>query len=106
MKYTTGTLMEHALSWWTAFAQEKGLENAFNLSWYDFKKEMVKKYYSHSDLRNLDTEFYHLVVKGTDLAAYMRCFQELKVFCAHMVPDNENLLKKFIGGLPPSIEGM
>ena len=32
-------------------------------------------------------------------------FQELKVFCTHVVPDNEKLLKRFIGGLRSCIEG-
>lgn len=79
------------------------MEDAYSTSWEDFKKAMVKKYYSRSDLRKLDTEFYYLAMKGSDLTAYVRCFQELKVFCAHMVPDNEKLLEKFIGGLPASI---
>ena len=105
VKYATGTLLEHALSWWNAYVQEKGMEEAYSTSWEDFKKAMVKKYCSRSDLRKLDTEFYYLAVKGSDLATYVRRFQELKVFCAHMVPDNEKLLEKFIGGLPASIQG-
>ena len=43
VKYATGTLVEHALSWWNAYAREKGTENAFSTSWEDFKKDMVKK---------------------------------------------------------------
>ena len=105
VKYATGTLLEHALSWWNAYAQEKGMENAFSTTWDDFKAAMIKKYCSRGDLRKLDTEFYYLAVKGHDLTAYVRRFQELKVFCAHMVPDNEKLLEKFIGGLPASIQG-
>ena len=80
VKYATGTLGEHALSWWNSYAQEKGMENAFNTSWEDFKKDMVKKYCSRVDLRRLDNEFYHLAVKGDNITAYVRRFQELKVF--------------------------
>ena len=43
VKYATGTLLEHALSWWNAYVQEKGMEEAYNTSWEDFKKAMVKK---------------------------------------------------------------
>ena len=105
VKYATGTLGEHALSWWNAYAREKGTENAFSTSWEDFKKDMVKKYCSRVDLRKLDNEFYGLVVKGVDITTYVRRFQELKVFCAHMVPDNEKLMEKFVDGLPSSIKG-
>ena len=36
VKYATGTLVEHALSWWNAYAREKGTENTFSTSWEDF----------------------------------------------------------------------
>ena len=29
VKFATGALAEHALSWWNAYAREKGTENAF-----------------------------------------------------------------------------
>ena len=105
VKFATGTLAEHALSWWNAFAREKGIENAFSTSWEDFKKEMIKKYCSRVELKKMDNEFYGLVVKGVDIATYVRRFQELRVFCAHMVPDDEKLMEKFVDGLPTSIRG-
>ena len=95
VKFATGTLAEHALSWWNAYAREKGTENAFSTSWEDFKKEMIKKYCSRVELKKMDNEFYGLVVKGVDIATYVRRFQELRVFCAHMVPDDEKLMEKF-----------
>ena len=45
------------------------------------------------------------MVKGVDITTYVRRFQELKVFCAHMVPDDEKLMEKFVDGLPSSIRG-
>ncbi|GJT94235.1 reverse transcriptase domain-containing protein [Tanacetum coccineum] len=52
-----------------------------------------------------EDEFYHLTVKGNDLKAYVRRFQELATLCPTMVSDSEKMMEVFIGGLPRSIEG-
>ncbi|GKE55703.1 putative reverse transcriptase domain-containing protein [Tanacetum coccineum] len=48
----------------------------------------------------MEDEFYHLTVKGNDLKAYVRRFQELSTLCPTMVPDSEKMIEVFIGGLP------
>nr|GEY92887.1 reverse transcriptase domain-containing protein [Tanacetum cinerariifolium] len=53
----------------------------------------------------MEDEFYNLSVKGNDLKTYVRRFQELAGLCPNMVPNNEKLIKVFIGGLPRSIKG-
>ncbi|GJS25561.1 putative reverse transcriptase domain-containing protein [Tanacetum coccineum] len=53
----------------------------------------------------MEDEFYHLTVKGNDLKAYVRRFQELATLCPTMVPDSEKMIEVFIGGLAQSIEG-
>ncbi|GJW28671.1 hypothetical protein Tco_0045546 [Tanacetum coccineum] len=53
----------------------------------------------------MEDEFYHLTVKGNDLKAYVRRFQEFTTLCPTMVPDSEKMMEVFIGGLPRSIEG-
>ncbi|GKF05225.1 hypothetical protein Tco_0035893, partial [Tanacetum coccineum] len=50
----------------------------------------------------MEDEFYHLTVKGNDLKAYVRRFQELATLCPTMVPDSENMMEVFIRGLPRS----
>nr|GEV29179.1 transposase, MuDR, MULE transposase domain protein [Tanacetum cinerariifolium] len=45
VKFATGTLSEEALSWWISFAQPIGIEKAYKLSWVEFKKLLIKKYY-------------------------------------------------------------
>ncbi|GKF16530.1 reverse transcriptase domain-containing protein [Tanacetum coccineum] len=44
-------------------------------------------------------------MKGNDLKAYVRRFQELATLCPTMVPDSEKMIEVFIGGLPRSIKG-
>ncbi|GJZ15766.1 retrovirus-related pol polyprotein from transposon TNT 1-94 [Tanacetum coccineum] len=71
----------------------------------DCKKLLIKKYCPRTEVQKMEDEFYHLTVKGNDLKAYMRRFQELETLCPTMVPDSEKMMEVFIGGLPRSIEG-
>ncbi|GKA71073.1 reverse transcriptase domain-containing protein [Tanacetum coccineum] len=105
VKFATGTLTEEALSWWNSFAQSIGIEEAYKITWDEFKKLLIKKYYPQSEVQKMEDEFYHLTVKGNDLKAYVRRFQELATFCPTMVQDYEKMMEVFIGGLPRSIEG-
>ncbi|GJU64794.1 reverse transcriptase domain-containing protein [Tanacetum coccineum] len=105
VKFATGTLTEEALSWWNSFAQPIRIEEAYKITWVEFKKLLIKKYCPRTEVQKMEDEFYHLTVKGNDLKTYVRRFQELATLCPTMVPDSEKMMEVFIGGLPRSIEG-
>ncbi|GJX53170.1 reverse transcriptase domain-containing protein [Tanacetum coccineum] len=105
VKFATGTLTEEALSWWNSFAQPIGIEEAYKITWSEFKKLLIKKYCPRTEVKKMEDEFYNLTVKGNDLKTYVRRFQELAVLCPTMVPNSEKLMEVFIGGLPRSIDG-
>ncbi|GJY75220.1 reverse transcriptase domain-containing protein, partial [Tanacetum coccineum] len=89
--FATGTLTDDALSWWNAYAQPIGIEQANRTT-------------CRTEIRKMEEELYNLSVKGNDLKPYVRRFQELTTLCPNMVPNNEKLLEAFIGGLPRRIE--
>nr|GEW16194.1 reverse transcriptase domain-containing protein [Tanacetum cinerariifolium] len=64
VKFATGTLTEEDLSWWNSFAQPIGMEEAYKISWVEFKKLLIKKYYPWTEIQKMEDEFYHLTVKG------------------------------------------
>ncbi|GJZ81527.1 reverse transcriptase domain-containing protein [Tanacetum coccineum] len=105
VKFATGTLTEEALSWWNSFAQPIGIEEAYKITWSDFKKLLIKKYCPRTEVKKMEDGFYNLTIKGNDLKTYIRRFQELAILCPTMVPNSEKLMEVFIGGLPRSIEG-
>nr|GFA37409.1 putative reverse transcriptase domain-containing protein [Tanacetum cinerariifolium] len=105
VKFATGTLTEEALSWCNSFAQPIGIEEAYKITWVEFKKLLIKKYCPWTKIQKMEDEFYHLTVKGNDLKTYVRRFQELATLCPTMVSNSEKLLEAFIGGLPRSIKG-
>ncbi|GJZ76484.1 hypothetical protein Tco_0641156 [Tanacetum coccineum] len=43
VKFATGTLTEEALSWWNSFDQPIGIEEAYKITWSEFKKLLIKK---------------------------------------------------------------
>ncbi|GJX76197.1 putative reverse transcriptase domain-containing protein [Tanacetum coccineum] len=103
--FATGTLTDDALSWWNAYAQPMGVDQANQITWTELKRLLTNKYCPRTEVRKMEDELYNLTVKGNDLKPYVRRFQELTVLCPNMVPNTEKLLEAFIGGLPRSIEG-
>ncbi|GJT58751.1 reverse transcriptase domain-containing protein [Tanacetum coccineum] len=103
--FATGTLTDDALSWWNAYAQPMGIEQANQTTWTELKRLLTNKYCPRTEIRKMEEELYNLSVKRNDLKPYVRRFQELTTLCPNMVPNNEKLLEAFIGGLPRSIEG-
>ncbi|GKA41328.1 reverse transcriptase domain-containing protein [Tanacetum coccineum] len=105
VKFATGTLTEEALSWWNSFAQPIRIEEAYKITWSEFRKLLIKKYCPRTEVKKIEDEFYNLTVKGNDLKTYVRRFQELAVLCPTMMSNSKKLIEVFIGGLPRSIEG-
>ncbi|GJT72228.1 reverse transcriptase domain-containing protein [Tanacetum coccineum] len=103
--FATGTLTDDALSWWNAYAQPMGIEQANRTTWTELKRLLTNKYYPRTEIRKMEEELYNLSVKGNDLKPYVRRFQELTTLVPNMGANNEKLLEAFIGGLPRSIEG-
>ncbi|GJZ40062.1 reverse transcriptase domain-containing protein, partial [Tanacetum coccineum] len=103
--FSTGTLTDDALSWWNAYAQPIGIEQANRITLTELKRLLTNKYCPRTEVKKMEDEFYNLAVKGNDLKTYIRRFQELAVLCPNMVPNTEKLMEVFIEGLPRSIEG-
>ncbi|GJX76637.1 hypothetical protein Tco_0323448, partial [Tanacetum coccineum] len=84
VKYATCTLLNSALTWWNSHKRTIGTESALAMSW----RELMK-----------------LMTENNDFAAYTQRFQELTMMCTKMVPEEEDRVEKFIGGLPDNIQG-
>nr|GEW05386.1 reverse transcriptase domain-containing protein [Tanacetum cinerariifolium] len=100
VKFATGTLTEETLSWWNSFAQPIGIEEAYKITWVEFKKLLIKKYCPRTEVQKMDDEFYKLTVKGNDLKTYVRRSHKLATLYPTMVSDSKKMIKAFIGGLP------
>ncbi|GKE52008.1 reverse transcriptase domain-containing protein, partial [Tanacetum coccineum] len=70
---------DDALSWWNAYAQPIGIEQANKITWTELKRLLTNKYCPRT--------------------------KELAVLCPNMVPNTEKFMEVFIRGLPRSIKG-
>ncbi|GKE26145.1 hypothetical protein Tco_1441529, partial [Tanacetum coccineum] len=76
VKYATCTLLDNALTWWNTHKRTIRIEAAYAMTWTELMKLMT-------EVR----------------------FQELVMLCTRMVLDEEDKVKRFIGGLPNNIQG-
>ncbi|GJY60613.1 reverse transcriptase domain-containing protein [Tanacetum coccineum] len=67
MSYQPFNFKEEALSWWNSFSQPIGIEEAYKITWSEFKKLLIKKYCPRTEVKKMEDEFYNLIVKGNDL---------------------------------------
>ncbi|GJY56090.1 putative reverse transcriptase domain-containing protein, partial [Tanacetum coccineum] len=105
VKYATYTLLDGALTWWNSLKRTIGTEAAFAMSWRELIKLMTEVYCPRNEIQKMEIKLWNLTVKNNDLTAYTQRFQELTMMCTKMVPEEEDQVEKFIGGLPDNIQG-
>ncbi|GJS44057.1 putative reverse transcriptase domain-containing protein [Tanacetum coccineum] len=90
---------------WAVLGRTIGVEAAYAMNWVELMKLMTEVYCPRNEIQKMETELWNLTVKGNDLTAYTQRFQELILLCTRMVPDEEDRVERFIGGLPDNIQG-
>ncbi|GJW33282.1 putative reverse transcriptase domain-containing protein [Tanacetum coccineum] len=98
VKYATCTLLNNALTWWNSHKRTIGIEAAYAMNWVELMKLMIEVYCPRNKIQKMETELWNLAVKGNDLTAYTRRFQELVLLCTRMVPNEEDKGEGFVGG--------
>ncbi|GKF16384.1 reverse transcriptase domain-containing protein [Tanacetum coccineum] len=81
VKYATCTLQNSALTWWNSHKRTIGIEAAYAMSWTELMKLMTEVYCPRNEIQKMETELWNLAVKGNDLTAYTKRFQELVLLC-------------------------
>ncbi|GJT95723.1 reverse transcriptase domain-containing protein [Tanacetum coccineum] len=103
--FATGTLIDDALSWWNAYAQPMGIEQANRTTWTKLKRLLTNKYCLRTEIRKMEEELYNLSVKGNDLKPSVRRFKILpphwvQTWCQTMKGISWKLLSE---GLPRAL---
>nr|GEZ05932.1 reverse transcriptase domain-containing protein [Tanacetum cinerariifolium] len=88
--FAIGTVTNDALSWWNAYAQPMGVDQANQITWTELKRLLTNKYSPRTEVRKMEEELYNLTVNGNDLKPYVRRLQELAVLCLNMEPYTRN----------------
>nr|GEZ48038.1 hypothetical protein [Tanacetum cinerariifolium] len=93
------------LTWWNSYKRTIGVDAAYAMKWAGLMKLMTEVYYPRNEVQKMETKLWNLTMKGNDLTAYTQRFQELIMLCTRMVPDEEDIVERFIRGLPDNIQG-
>ncbi|GJT00429.1 putative reverse transcriptase domain-containing protein [Tanacetum coccineum] len=78
VKYASCTLHESALTWWNSHKKTIGIDAAHAMNWVELMKLMTEVYCPRNEIQKMETEL--------------------------MVPDEEDRVERFIGGLPNNIQ--
>ncbi|GKD23535.1 putative reverse transcriptase domain-containing protein [Tanacetum coccineum] len=105
VKYASCMLLNCTLTWWNSHKRTTGIEAAYAMSWAELMKLMIEVYCPRNEVQKMETELWNLAVKGNELTAYTSRFQELMLLCTRMVPNEEDKVERFVGGLPDNIQG-
>ncbi|GKA54306.1 putative reverse transcriptase domain-containing protein [Tanacetum coccineum] len=113
VKFATGTSTEEALSWWNSFTQPIGIEEAYKITWVEFKKLLIKKANNGSISATSDSYLYDcgengLLTKGTKQCPGEHYMLRNRDLCSPHDPNvvtvkrnSGSFFKKLYPGLPP-----
>ncbi|GJV35778.1 putative reverse transcriptase domain-containing protein [Tanacetum coccineum] len=105
VKYASCTLQGSALTWWNSHVRAVGQDVAYAMPWTALKRMITDKYCPRGEIKKLESEYWNLRVRGTDLLTYNQRFQELALMCDRMFPEESAKVERYVGGLPDMIHG-
>ncbi|GJT68553.1 reverse transcriptase domain-containing protein [Tanacetum coccineum] len=106
VKYTAGSLVGKALTWWNSQIRTLSREVAVSMSWNDFKLMMIEEFCPSHEMQKLETELWNHAMVGAGHAAYTDRFHELARLVPHLVTPESRKIERYVYGLAPQICGM
>nr|GEV11787.1 putative reverse transcriptase domain-containing protein [Tanacetum cinerariifolium] len=67
------------------------------------KRMITDKYFLRGEIKKLESEYWNLRVRGTDLLTYNQRFQELSLMCDRMFLEESAKFVRYVSGLPDMI---
>ncbi|GJS36514.1 putative reverse transcriptase domain-containing protein [Tanacetum coccineum] len=106
VKYTAGSFVGKALTWWNSQICTLSQEVAVTMSWNDFKFMMIEELCPKHKMQKLETELLNHTMVGAGHAAYTDRFHELSRLVPHLVTPKSRKIKRYVYGLAPQIRRM
>ena len=105
VRYAAGSFEKRALTWWNAQVQTRGRDEALAMPWEDFKTLLRGEFCPRNELKKVETELLNHVMIGAEHLAFTTRFHELATLAPDIVPTLEKRIERYVGGLPPCIQG-
>ncbi|GKA60998.1 putative reverse transcriptase domain-containing protein, partial [Tanacetum coccineum] len=77
VKYTTGSFVGKALTWWNSQIHTLSREVAVSMSWNDFNFMMIQEFCPSHEMQKLESELWNHAMVGAGYAVYTDRFHEL-----------------------------
>ncbi|GJT17598.1 putative reverse transcriptase domain-containing protein [Tanacetum coccineum] len=106
VKYTAGSFVGKALTWWNSQIRTLSQEVAVSMSWNNFKFMMIQEFCPSHEMQKLESELWNHAMVGAGHAAYTDRFHELARLVPHLVTPESRMIKRYVYGLTPQICGM
>ncbi|GKB77196.1 reverse transcriptase domain-containing protein [Tanacetum coccineum] len=101
VKYTIGSFVGKALTWWNSQIHTRGREAAVGMSWEDFKTLTREEFCPSNEMQKLETELWNHAMVGAGHAAYTNRFHELARLVPHFVTPENKRIERYVYGLAP-----
>ncbi|GKA48167.1 reverse transcriptase domain-containing protein, partial [Tanacetum coccineum] len=106
VKYTAGSFMSKALTWWNSQIRTLSQEVAVSMPWNDFKFMMIQEFWPSHEMQKFESELWNHVMVGAGHAAYTDRFHELARLVPHLVTPESRMIERYMYGLALQIHGM
>ncbi|GJW28012.1 putative reverse transcriptase domain-containing protein [Tanacetum coccineum] len=106
VKYTAGSFVGKALTWWNSQIRMLSREVVVSMSWNNFKFMMIQEFFPSHEMQKLESELSNHAMVGARHAAYTNRFHELARLVPHLVTPESRKIKRYVYGLAPQIYGM
>ncbi|GJZ47449.1 reverse transcriptase domain-containing protein [Tanacetum coccineum] len=102
VKYTAGSFVGKALTWWNSQIRTLSREVAVSMSWNDFKFMMIEEFCPSHEMQKLETELWNHVMVGAGHAAYTDRFHELARLVPYLVTPESRKINRYVYGIAPA----
>nr|GEY47107.1 hypothetical protein [Tanacetum cinerariifolium] len=94
VKYTAGSFIGKALTWWNSQVQTRGREAAVGMTWDDFKALMREELCPNNKMQKMEIEFWCHAMVGAVHVTYTNRFHELARLVPHLVTPKNNRIER------------
>ncbi|GKE20946.1 reverse transcriptase domain-containing protein [Tanacetum coccineum] len=103
VKYTAGSFVGKALTWWNSQMRTLSQEVAVSMSWNDFKFMMIQEFCPSHEMQKLESELWNYAMVKAGHAAYTDRFHELARLVPYFVTPESRMIERYVYGLAPQI---
>ncbi|GJU97253.1 putative reverse transcriptase domain-containing protein [Tanacetum coccineum] len=94
VKYTAGSFVGKALTWWNSQIRTLSQEVAVSMSWNDFKFLMIQEFCPNHEMKKLESELWNHAMVGAGHAVYTDRSHELARLVPHLVTPECRMIER------------